>query len=234
MPDGAELSTEERIFSGAGVAVHGVATFWAGVKGAGIGAKGAAVAGVIGKVPEDIAEAMHAERLAAKFAAQGFEPGAARGFWKTLPGAITSKLIDAFEEKGIKLVQARPEIEGLLSVGDDGFRQSLKKVMTAADAAPDLLAVTKEGKLVIVEVKGGKDILHAVSDQLRSAVIAVQKAGYLGDIDYVEVIVKKGVSFGDAQNWIVKDGYLFNILTNKRVAVPDFPNLFVRATELEK
>ncbi len=234
MPDGAELSTEERIFSGAGVAVHGVASFWAGVKGAGIGAKGAAVAGVIANVPEDVAAAMHTERLAAKFASKGFQPGAARGFWKTLPGAITSKLIDAFEEKGIKLVQARPEIEGLLSVGDDGLRQSLKEFLSAADAAPDLVAFTKEGKLVLIEVKSGKDILHAVNDQLKNGVRALQQAGYLGDLDYVEVIVQKGVKEFNNKNWIVQDGYLFNILTNKRVAVPGFPDLFVRATELEK
>lgn len=231
MKDGAELSTEERIFSGAGVAVGSVATFWAGVKGAGIGAKGAAVAGAIATVPGDVAEAMHAERLAAKFAAKGFQPGAARPFWKTLPGAITSKLIDAFEEKGIKLVQSRAEIEGLLSVGDDGFRGTLKKFMTAADKAPDVLAVTKNGKLAIIEVKGGKKIL-AARTQLQSGLVALEKAGYLGDIDYVEIIIWKDVlPFDDAKNWIIKDGYFFDVLENKRVSVKGFPNIFIRATE---
>jgi hypothetical protein len=65
LPDGEPLTDEERIFSGAGVAIGGVAKFWAGVQGAKlIGAKGVAVAGAIaGGVDDELGAAMHAQSL---------------------------------------------------------------------------------------------------------------------------------------------------------------------------
>jgi nitrous oxide reductase len=142
-------------------------------------------------------------------------------------------LIDPFEEQGIKLVASRAEIAGLLSVGDDGVRQTLKNFLTKANPAPDLISVTKEGKVVITEIKGGQDIATAVKKQLKSVVDGFKSAGYLGDIDYVEVIVDSTVKQFKEANWDVVDGHLVNILTNKRVEVPGYPGLFVRATRMD-
>lgn len=228
LPDGEELSTEERIFSGAGVAAGGLAKFWGGVKNAGLGAKTAAVATSAGKLDEAMALQIRMERLAAKMAQKGFQPSR-RMWWKTLTGAITSGDIDPFEAAGIKLVQARGNM--LLGVGDDGVREVLKKYLKDGEAAADLISITDPGnKIAITEMKSGKKILHAVKDQIRNVVVAIDKAGWRADIAYVEVIVEKAAKFDDA-NWIVKDGYLFDTLKNKRVEVPGFPNLFVKATE---
>jgi hypothetical protein len=149
-----------------------------------------------------------------------------------LTGAITSKAIDPFETAGLKLIQKRGNI--LLGIGDDGVRKVLGKFMSAEEAAADCISIIQDSnKIAITEIKGGKNILSdAVKKQLTNVVVAIDKAGWRSDIAYVELIVQKGVTFDEAQ-WIVKEGYLFNVLTKNRVAIPGFPNLFVRITEQE-
>jgi hypothetical protein len=223
MPDGAELTDEERIFSGAGVAIGSVATFWGGVKNAGIGAKAAIVAEDIAKLDEVMAKGFHANP---------------RTWYKTLRGAITSAEIDSFEILAGRHLQ-KEEGRALLGIGDDGVRKILgipkdgTGLAESAAKAPDFLSITSGNKLALSEAKGGKQAGKAV-DQLRNAVKALKQNGLVGDLERVEVIVQKGQKF-DNSNFVIKNGFLFDITKNKPVAidgVPGITNLFVRVIEI--
>ena len=189
------------------------------------------MAGATGALDEGLAQEMCFQWVAEAIKAKGFTPGK-RLWWKTLTGAITSGPINTFEAAGIKLVEKRGHY--LLGIGDDGVRIVLEKFMAEGAPAADLISIVPEsGKIAITEVKGGKDILKAVDTQLKSTVEAFKTAGWQSEIEYVEVIVEKDVKiFDDAKNWIIKDGYLFDTINNKPVAVPGFPTIFVRATKL--
>jgi len=176
LPDGAELTDEERIFAGAGVAVSGVATFWGAVKGAKlIGAKGAAVAGVIGKVDEDVAQALHAQAL--------LKPAKAlpvRGAIKTLINAFEEKVAVAMEKKMSRIVKG---------IGDDGVRDVLQFETLSGGgklAACDFLSITKEGRIVLTEAKAPLDgtlkvkNLTDAREQLWRTVEQTQKRGLAG------------------------------------------------------
>lgn len=211
LSDGKELSTEERIFAGAGVAAGGLGKFWGGVKNAGVGAKAATVAGKIATVDEGLAAGL---RLSP------------RKFYKTLEGAMTSKVIDPFEVAAGKLLQE--DGRALIGIGDDGVRTVLG--IPAAEKAPDFVSVTKGNKLALSEAKGGADANHAVA-QLANAMKKLKGKGLAGDVGRVEIIVKKGQIFAD-ENKVIKDGFLFNVLTNKPVEIEGFKNLFVRVIEI--
>ena len=217
LSDGEELSTEERIFSGAGVAAGGLAKFWGGVKNAGVGAKAAAVADVVGKVDEAIAKGLHANP---------------RTWYKTLRGAYSAKPLDEFEKVAGKWLQQ--DGRALIGVGDDGVRTVLgipvsAPANTILAKAPDYLSVTKGNKLALTEVKSGQ--LGDALEQLENGVNALGKRGLLGDLERVEIAVAKGQNLGD-NNLIVKNGLLFNIAANKPVSIKGHTNLFVRIIEL--
>jgi hypothetical protein len=217
MPDGAELSDEERIFAGAGVAVSGVAHFWGGVKGVGaIGAKGAEIAEDVAKVDEAIAKGLHANP---------------RNWYKTLKGACTKKPLDSFEIVAGKWLQQ--DGRALIGIGDDGVRVVLDIPADAADdlaKAPDFLSITKGNKLALSEVKSATvaadgtkksiDVEKALA-QLNNAMGALGKRGLAGDVERAELIMTKGAPL-NVQDLMVKDGYLVRVSTGKRITLKDF------------
>jgi hypothetical protein len=222
LPSGKELSTEERIFSGAGAAVGGVVKFWKGVKNAGASQGVIQVAEKTGQLGDDFVKAMNATR---------------RTWYKTLQhGAVTSKLIDAFEAKAGKSLL--DEGHALLGVGDDGVRKVLK--MDPGDRACDFLSVNKGNKLVLGEAKGieaatnggkgGVDAEHAVS-QLKSTLEKLKEQGLAGDVDRLEIRMPKGAPFKN-QDLGIKDGYLIKWSTGKPVAIDGFNKVFVKIIQI--
>jgi hypothetical protein len=185
LPDGEELSDEQRIFAGAGVAVGQLGKFWGGVKGAGVGAKSAAVAGVIAQVPEEIAAGVRAS------------PGK---LYKTLRGAMATKLVNDAEKKVAQVLA--DEGQWFLGIGDDGVRKVLgipaeSPPGTILGKAPDFLSVTKSGGLCLTEVKGSLSNTDAVRDavnQLTNAATKVQEQGLLGELEKVQLAIPKGTN----------------------------------------
>ncbi|MEO7331588.1 MAG: hypothetical protein ABI193_23640 [Minicystis sp.] len=214
LPDGKELSTEQRIFAGAGVAIGGVAHYWAGVKAAGVSPAATAIAAKVAKFDEALAQGLHANP---------------RTWYKTLEAAADSKPLNAFEIVAGRSMQEQGR--ALIGIGDNGVRDVLK--MKASDRAADFLAVTKGGKLAVSEAKGAAatvDAEHALS-QLTSTMEALAKKGLAEDVERVEIIMKNGVPFKDPK-FGVKDGYLINKLTGKTVEIEGFHLLFVKVVQL--
>lgn len=203
LPDGKELSTEERIFSGAGVAAGGLAKFWGGVKNAGVGAKGATVAGVVAEVPEKVNETLRAQKFA-KFVKSG-KPR----------GAIKALALTAGEPETVKLMHALGE--EVLGIGDDAVRvlfdMPLKPTKTFA---PDMYSVLPNGKGTFTEVKWptGSDlkldagaIEHATKDQLRNAVLAHHAKPKGPFASFVRIAAPKGTKL--PEGYSLKNGYLY-------------------------
>jgi hypothetical protein len=213
LPDGKELSTEQRIFAGAGVAVGGVAHYWAGVKSAGVSPAATAIAAKVAKVDEALAQGLHANP---------------RTWYKTLRAAADSKPLNSFEITAGRWMQEQGR--ALIGIGDDGVRDVLG--MKSTDRAADFLTVTKGEKLAVSEAKGAEatiDATHAVS-QLKSTMDALARTGLAGDVERVELIMKSGVPFKDPKHG-VKDGYLINKLTGKTVEIEGFHLLFVKVVQ---
>jgi hypothetical protein len=224
LPSGQELSIEERIFSGAGFAVASVGPFWRGVKNVAIG-PAAVAAEDIARMGEELATALHASR---------------RTSFKTLRGAITSKVIDPFERKAaLHLMQE--EGRALIGVGDDGVRRVLgipreSPPYTKLGMAPDFVSVTRGNKLAVSEAKGieaatGRIDAETAVDQLTNAMNKLKDKGLAGDVDRVEILVPRGVGFKNL-NWGTKDGYLFNKSTGKAIKIEGFTHLFIKVVEL--
>jgi len=212
LPSGKELSTGERIFSGAGVAIGGVAHYYAGVKNAGVSPAATLIAGEVAKVDEAIAKGLHANP---------------RTWYKTLRGAIDSKPLNEFEIVAGRSMQEQGR--ALLGIGDDGVRRVLG--MKGEDKAADFLAMTKGGKLAVSEAKGGKVEVSKAVDQLTSTMKALAAKGLAGDVERVEIIMKNGAVFDDL-NFGLKDGYLIKKATGTSVEIPGFKMLFVRIVQL--
>jgi hypothetical protein len=222
MPDGEELSTEQRIFSGAGVALSGAATFWGGVKNAGVGAKAAVVAEDVAKVSEEVAAGVRAN------------PGKLYG---PLRGAVASTLVNDAEKAAAKALA--DEGHWFLGLGDDGVRDVLdipasSRPGTIEGQACDFFTVSPGGKICLTEVKAGlsnvRDLRHGL-DQLTNTAMGVQKKGLLGKLEKVQLALPKGTklpgSFG------VKDGYLIHTIDGKvktirLEGIPGANNVFVR------
>lgn len=120
----------------------------------------------------------------------------------------------------------------LIGIGDDGVRNVLgiPKTSSIKDAAraPDFLSVTKGNALAISEVKGGKSVhLEDVLAQLENGMKAVTQKGLAGDVERVELILEKGALFNGDNNRIIKDGYLFDLVTGARVRVKGFSNFIM-------
>ena len=214
LPTGKELTTGERIFSGAGVAVGSLMHYWAGVKAAGISPAAALIAADVAKVDEALAKGLHANP---------------RTWYKTLRAAADAKPLNEFEIVAGRFMQE--EGRALLGIGDNGVRDVL--AMQAGEKAADFLTVTKGGKLAVSEVKGADgavDAAHAVA-QLTSTMAALAKNGLVGDVERLELVVKKGVAFLDA-NFGLKDGYLINKITGKTIEIVGFKLLFIKVVQL--
>jgi hypothetical protein len=147
-------------------------------------------------------------------------------------GAVT----DEFEKKaGLYLM--KDQGRALIGVGDNGVRKVLgipknSKFGDIDGMAPDFLSVTKSGGLALSEVKGGTAVIvQDAIDQLTNAVHKLKELNLAGDIDRVEIIMKKGEGF-DIWVWGTKDGYLFNKHTSKTVAIEGFPLLFIKVVEI--
>jgi hypothetical protein len=221
LPSGKELSTEERIFSGVGFAISGGVKVWGGVKNAGASQAVITVSEKTGQLGDDFIKAMNATR---------------RTWYKTLGGAVTTQVMNAFEVKAAKSLL--DEGHALLGVGDDGVRKMLK--MDPGDPACDFLSVSKGNKLVLGEAKaleaatngakGGVDAGRAV-DQLTSTMKKLKAQGLTGDVDRLEIRMPKGAAFKDNDHGI-KDSYLIKWTTGKPVEIKDFPLLFIKVVQI--
>ncbi|MEO7590618.1 MAG: hypothetical protein ABI134_05365, partial [Byssovorax sp.] len=222
LPSGKELSTGERIFSGAGVAVGSVAHFYAGVKNAGVSPAATLIAENVAKVDGAIAQGLHANP---------------RTWYKTLRGAIDSKPLNAFEITAGRFMQK--DGRALIGIGDDGVRKVLGIPANApmgSDLAKacDFLSVTKGNTLALSEVKaigeGSIDVEKALP-QLTNTMKKVTELGLAGDIERIELIIPKGAPLKDNDMKIAADGFLVVISTGKRVTLKGFKN-FVRVVQL--
>ncbi|WP_437335117.1 hypothetical protein [Sorangium sp. So ce394] len=206
LPSGQELSDEERIFSGVGFGLGAVGPMWRAVSRAGgMTPEAIRVAEEIAQMGEELATALRASR---------------RTSYKTLRGAVTTKLIDAFERKAAKLLL--DDGRALIGVGDDGVRTVLgipRNAPAYSDAAkaPDFVTVTRGNKLAVSEAKSGTHVQEAIK-QLTNGLKALKEKGLAGDVARVEIIIKKGVAFDD-HNKIIKNGHLFDKATGQTVQI---------------
>jgi hypothetical protein len=92
--------------------------------------------------------------------------------------------------------------------------------------------MTKSGGLALSEVKGGAkvDAAHAVT-QIENALKKVAEKNLLGDLERVEIIMKKGEQFSDPI-FGTKDGYLVYKKSGAPVTMEGFPLLFIKVVEI--
>ncbi|MGK4004348.1 hypothetical protein WMF31_17065 [Sorangium sp. So ce1036] len=221
LPAGRELSDEERIFSGLGFGLAAVGPGWRAIKGAGGMTPGAVrVAGEIAEVD--------------KVVVKGFEVWRLRGY-KTLKGHVTEAGFNTFEKAAISFM-TRDE-RALLGVGDEGVRKMLglpdeSLPGMSGGRAPDFVTVSRGQKLIVSEVKGGDAVrIKDVTDQLSNGMEGLRKEGVAGDVEQVELIMKRGAKFKPEDTYTVKDGYLFNVKKGKRETLNGF-NRPIRVIQL--
>ncbi|WP_437763895.1 hypothetical protein WMF27_38500 [Sorangium sp. So ce281] len=221
LPAGRELSDEERIFSGLGFGLGAVGHIWHGVAAAGaLPPRGIRIAGEIAEVD--------------KVVVKGFEVWRLRGY-KTLKGHVTKAGFDTFEKAAISHMTR--EGRALLGVGDDGVRKMLKMPEESLPGmsggrAPDFVTVSRGQKLIVSEVKGGDIVrIKDVTDQLSNGMEGLRKEGVVGDVEQVELIMKRGAKFKPEDTYTVKDGYLFNVKKGKREPLNGF-NRPIRVIQL--
>ncbi|WP_437796959.1 hypothetical protein [Sorangium sp. So ce693] len=221
LPAGRELSDEERIFSGLGFGLGAVGHIWHGVAAAGaLPPRGIRIAGEIAKVD--------------KVVVKGFEVWRLRGF-KTLKGHVTEAGFNTFEKTAISFM-TRDE-RALLGVGDGGVRKMLdlpdeSLPGMSGGKAPDFVTVSRGQKLIVSEVKGGNPVeLDDVFKQLSNGMEGLRNKGVAGDVEQVELIMTRGAKFKPEKTYSVKDGYLFNTTTRKKVTLKGF-NHPIKVTQL--
>ncbi|WP_437481691.1 hypothetical protein WME75_38860 [Sorangium sp. So ce1014] len=221
VPSGRELSDEERIFSGLGFGLGAVGHIWHGVAAAGaLPPRGIRIAGEIAEVD--------------KVVVKGFEVWRLRGY-KTLEGHVTKNGFNTFEKAAISFM-TRDE-RALLGVGDGGVRKMLglpdeSLPGMSGGKAPDFVTVTRGQKLIVSEVKGGNPVeLDDVFKQLSNGMEGLRKKGVAGDVEHVELIMTRGAKFKPKDTYAVKDGYLFNTKTRKKVTLKGF-NHPIKVTQL--
>ncbi|WP_438024725.1 hypothetical protein [Sorangium sp. So ce233] len=221
LPSGRELSDEERIFSGLGFKLAAVGPGWRAIKGAGGMTPGAIrVAGEIAEVD--------------KVVVKGFEVWKLRGY-KTLDGHVTKAGFNTFEKAAISHMTR--EGRALLGVGDGGVRKMLglpdeSLPGMSGGKAPDFVTVSRGQKLIVSEVKGGNPVeLDDVFKQLSNGMEGLRKKGVAGDVEQVELIMTRGAKFKPEKTYSVKDGYLFNTTTRKKVTLKGF-NHPIKVTQL--
>ncbi|WP_437991714.1 hypothetical protein [Sorangium sp. So ce145] len=221
VPSGRELSDEERIFSGLGFGLGAVGHIWHGVAAAGaLPPRGIRIAGEISKVD--------------KVVVKGFEVWRLRGF-KTLKGHVTEAAFNTFEKAAIS--HMTHEGRALLGVGDGGVRKMLdlpdeSLPGMSGGKAPDFVTVSRGQKLIVSEVKGGNPVeLDDVFKQLSNGMEGLRNKGVAGDVEQVELIITRGAKFKPKDTYAVKDGYLFNTKTRKKVTLKGF-NHPIKVTQL--
>ncbi|WP_437568101.1 hypothetical protein [Sorangium sp. So ce542] len=221
LPAGRELSDEERIFSGLGFGLGAIGDVWRGVAAAGaLPPRGIRIAGEIAEVD--------------KVVVKGFEIWRLRGY-KTLDGHVTKAGFNTFEKTAISHMTR--EGRALLGVGDGGVRKMLdlpdeSLPGMSGGKAPDFVTVSRGQKLIVSEVKGGNPVeLDDVFKQLSNGMEGLRKKGVAGDVEQVELIMTRGAKFKPEKTYSVKDGYLFNTTTRKRVTLKGF-NHPIKVTQL--
>jgi hypothetical protein len=226
LPDGKELSTEERIMSGVGFGFGGVSKAWSAMKNTGINPAGKAVAKGVLTLGEEFAQTLQASR---------------RASYKTLRGAVTTLPVNDFEKKAA-LYLMKDQGRGMLGVGDDGVRKVLGIPKNSSPGgiegmAPDFLSVAKSGGLVLSEAKGlakegGEVDVGTAIKQLKNAMTKLKELNLVGDVKRVEIIKPWGAKLKD--NFGIKDGYLIND-EGKTVVIDGIEgvtNVFIRVIEL--
>ncbi|WP_437936396.1 hypothetical protein [Sorangium sp. So ce341] len=209
LPSGEELTTEERIFSGLGVAAAAIGPFWRGIQRAGISLDAAVVAEKVADLDEVFG--------------RGFRASLQHGY-KGLRGAVATKRLFPFEKTALNFLTR--DGRALLGVGDDGVRRVLwTKLSDEALAnlkAPDFLTVSPRNKLILSEVKEGRNVDgDRVIEQLSSGMEGLRQRGLVGDVEEVELIMERGGKFG-GDTYIEKDGYLFDKNKGKRATLNGF------------
>jgi hypothetical protein len=213
LPFAKELSTEERIFSAVGFGFGGISKAWSAVKNSGVNPGAKAVAQGVLSLSDEFAQALQASR---------------RTSYKTLRGAVGA-LGDPFEAQvGLHLM--KNEGRALIGVGDDGVRKVLgipKDAPEGLAQAPDFLSATKGNKLALSEVKAGKNVKTSEAiGQLTNAMNKLKELNLAGDIERVELIIKKGHALDE--DFAILNGYLVKpSLGNKLVTVEGFKNLIM-------
>ncbi|WP_438006514.1 hypothetical protein WME89_49410 [Sorangium sp. So ce321] len=209
LPSGEELTTEERIFSGLGVAAAAIGPFWRGVQRAGISLDAAVVAEKVADLDEVFG--------------RGFRASLQHGY-KGLRGAVATKRLFPFEKTALNFLTR--DGRGLLGVGDDGVRVVLWRELSddarAKLKAPDFVTVSARNKLILSEVKEGRNVDgDRVIEQLSSGMEGLRQRGLVGDVEEVELIMDRGGKFG-GDTYIEKDGYLFDKNKGKRATLNGF------------
>ncbi|MGK3998730.1 hypothetical protein [Sorangium sp. So ce1024] len=217
LPSGQELSDEERIFSGVGFGLGAIGHVWHGVAVAGGLRPGALrVAKEIQEIDDPVMAALRANR---------------RSWYKTLRGAVTSKPLDAMENKAAKFML--DDGRALIGVGDDGVRDVLgipRDGRNGIAKAPDFLTVTRGNKLALSEVKSiasetGKVDVDKAIEQLENAMKRLDKEwGLVGDVERVELIMPKGAPLNNNDLKVVS-GYLVKVSTGERGRIRGYKNL---------
>ncbi|WP_437951874.1 hypothetical protein WME98_14650 [Sorangium sp. So ce296] len=219
LPAGRELSDEERIFSGLGVAAAAIGPFWRGVQRAGISLDAAVVAEKVADLDDVFGK--------------GFRASLQHGY-KGLRGAVATTSFNPFEKAATKFLIRKGR--GLLGVGDDGVRMVLWRDLSdgarANLKAPDFVTVSAQNKLILSEAKGGMNVDgDEVIKQLSSGMEGVRQRGLVGHVEEeVELLMEQGGKFS-GRKYTVKDGYLFDKDKDKRATLNGF-NRFIKVVRL--
>ncbi|WP_237244606.1 MULTISPECIES: hypothetical protein [Sorangium] len=219
LPAGRELSDEERIFSGLGVLAAAAGPFWRGAKGTAVTPDAIRVAGEIAEVDEVIIQGLKLRSI---------------GWYKgLLKGAVTEKTLEPFEKTAAKFLSR--DVRALLGVGDDGVRvvlwRELSDKVRANLKAPDFLTVSAQNKLILSEVKMGRNVPgDKVIEQLSSGMEGLRTKGLVGDVEEAQLIMERGGKF-DGKQYIAKDTYLFDTQKGKRATLNGF-NIPIRVIRL--
>jgi hypothetical protein len=194
---------------------------WSAVKNTGVNPGAKAVAQGVLSLSDEFALALQASR---------------RTTYKTLRGAVGA-VTDEFEKKaGLYLM--KDQGRALIGVGDDGVRKVLgipknSPPNTILGRAPDYLSVTKGNKLALSEVKGGSEIdIEDTLKQLQNAMDKLKEKNLAGEVERVEIIMKKFDSKFKNSNLGIKDGYLYDMLDHVTINIKGFPLLFVKIIQI--
>ncbi|XXY53731.1 hypothetical protein WME91_21595 [Sorangium sp. So ce269] len=211
LPAGRELSDEERIFSGLGVLAAATGPFWRGAKGAATTPDAIRVAGEIAEVDEVIIQGLTLRRVA--------------WYKGVLKGAVTEKTLEPFEKTAAKFLSR--DGRALLGVGDDGVRavlwRDLPDKVRANLKAPDFLTVSAQNKLILSEVKTGRNVDGGrVIEQLSSGMEGIRQRGLVGHVeDDAQLIVERGAKFG-GDTYVEQGTYLFDKNKGKKATLNGF------------
>ncbi|XXY05691.1 hypothetical protein WMF26_42780 [Sorangium sp. So ce185] len=124
------------------------------------------------------------------------------------------------------------EVEGAFDEGRDPYAAYADAVIAALEAdvsggvvvaRADFLTVSAQNKLILSEVKTGRNVEGGrVIEQLSSGMEGVRQRGLAGDVEKeVELIVERGAKFG-GDTYVEQGGYLFDTNKDKRATLNGF------------